>query len=299
MSRLTSSAPLSLSAIAAEFGASSLGDAGNAVKAGTGSVSISSFLGDGLSLSNLSFSETTTNGTTSESGIQIGSNGDIYEILSGSLKSKGDWILPSATGIGAEYQVKASISGGSVTGDSTSTWHSLSSDKSWKVSQSTDGTSSATIIVSIRRAGTTTTLASMTVNLSASYEEPVSIVLTNQSVSDFAVEMGSVEAGIEFNSNGQLYGRCLAQNDLTFSGEWMDPAGAVSSSGYSVKATLSSGTTPQGPTLGSWHSLGTTREWSVGTSSGTVSCDLYCEIKNSVGTVIASGTMSLSASINQ
>lgn len=300
MARLTSSAPLALSEIAAEFGASSLGDAGDAVNAGTGSVPISSFLGDGLLLNDQNKSETTTDGSDcwlefnlySAGGCDIDTN-EMTHVLY-------DWIEPNVTGIGSEYQAKVSTTSGSFTsGNSTGVWHNLGTSRYWRLTKNTDGTSSVSFTVSIRRAGTTSVLASCSVTLSATYEEPVSIVLTNQTVSDFAVESGSVEAGIEFNNSGQLYGRRLAQSDLTFTGEWMDPLGAVPSSDYAVKATLSSGTTPQGPTLGSWHSLGTTREWSIGTSSGAVSCDLYCEIKNSVGTVVASGTISLSASVNQ
>lgn len=300
MARLTSSAPLSLSAIAAEFNASSLGDAGNAVNGGTGSIPISSFLGDGLLLGDQNRSETTTDGSTCFLEYTLSSAGGASINKNSLTHLLANWIEPGSSGVGAEYDAYVSITSGSLTSGTVGSWVNLGTSKTWRLERSTDGTSSVAFTVSIRRAGKAGTLASCSVTLSATYENPVSIAMTAHLISDFVIDPNNAYAGIEFNTSGQLYGRLGNATDSTYAGEWMDPAGGAPSSDYEVRATLSSGNTPSGPALGTWHGLGTTREWYFSlTAPASVSCDLLCEIKEiSTGTIVASATQSLAATVD-
>lgn len=65
-------------------------------------------------------------------------------------------------------------------------------------------------------------------------------------------------------------------------------------SDYEVRATLNSGTTPVG-TLGSWLALSTSREWSLTSVSGTLSCELLVEIRPTSGAVSDSANITLTS----
>lgn len=78
----------------------------------------------------------------------------------------------------------------------------------------------------------------------------------------------------------------VAQNGGT---EWIDNNASDIGDDYEVKLTKSSGTDPAGPTLGSWHTISTTREWTltqttwgVKTFSGTMEIREIADTGNSV-----------------
>ena len=77
--------------------------------------------------------------------------------------------------------------------------------------------------------------------------------------------------------------------------EWIDNNAADIGDSYEVKLTLTSGTTPSGPTLGAWHTISSTRQWTltrviygVDTFSGTMEIR---EIANTSNSVSASVTI--------
>jgi hypothetical protein len=74
-----------------------------------------------------------------------------------------------STTAGSGYEVKATVTSGSLTSGTTGSWLSLSSNRSWSKTDSTAGGSSAdaAFTLQIRAAGTTTVLDSATITLSA------------------------------------------------------------------------------------------------------------------------------------
>src|SRR5512135_2348874 len=76
---------------------------------------------------------------------------------------------------------------------------------------------------------------------------------------------------------------------------WYTPTTGGAGSGYYVRATLSSGSTPSG-TLNTWLSLSTAQSWSVTDSSGSgTGCTLTLQISADQVTVLATGTFTLYA----
>ncbi len=82
-------------------------------------------------------------------------------------------------------------------------------------------------------------------------------------------------------------------------GDWMVPRGGAPSSGYEVRCTVNSGTTPAGSATGSWLALSSDRFWSLSrTNIGTVTCNLTIEIRDAVSLVVLdSCTVVLTATV--
>jgi len=123
------------------------------------------------------------------------------------------------------------------------------------------------------------------------------VLLTNRTISAFAISPASATAGIRFNSDGTLQTRANAAY-TSVSGEWLTPSG--DGSAYRVRATLSSGPAPSsGPALSTWHALTVNIEWSklrsgIGSDADTV---LFIEIDKGDGVVIDSATITLQATV--
>ena len=95
-------------------------------------------------------------------------------------------------------------------------------------------------------------------------------------------------ASISFLNDGTLGG---------VAGDWYAPTSAGIGASYWIRATLSSGNTPAGAALNTWHSLSTARGWSLSqTTQGSKSCTLNISIaSDSAGTnIVSTGTLSLS-----
>ena len=95
-------------------------------------------------------------------------DGDIIYTRSGSATDEGDWIIPKGAA-GGDYEVRATVNSGSVTGDTTGSWLALSSDRSWLVTRTDDGagTDSANLTIEIRRAQDQAVLGSAVIILNA------------------------------------------------------------------------------------------------------------------------------------
>lgn len=86
---------------------------------------------------------------------------------------------------------------------------------------------------------------------------------------------GTATAGMRFTSSGGVDSRING----TYTGEftWLLSGAAAD---YQIRAVLSSGTTPAGPSMGAWSALSTTREWYVdrsatpGVNSSVISVDI-------------------------
>jgi len=84
-------------------------------------------------------------------------------------------------------------------------------------------------------------------------------------------------AGIRFGSDGSYYR--YRYGVPIFDSYWLTPQ--VNMGDYEIRATLSSGDTPDTGTIGSWEALSTTREWTLveETADASETCDLLIEIR--------------------
>jgi hypothetical protein len=184
---IPNSGALALSAIQTEFGGSnpiSLSEyyaGGTYVASGTsgvngavptsGTIAVSKFYGttaETVSISDTSVTATRVGSGTAVAGYVLASSGDINRLNNANTTDIGDWITPKSAASG--YECKATVSLGSLSSGSTGSWLALTSDRSWTCNQSTPGTKSATIVVEIRKTGTTTVLDSATITLEANWE---------------------------------------------------------------------------------------------------------------------------------
>jgi hypothetical protein len=80
--------------------------------------------------------------------------------------ASGTWLV---TGTVADYEVRATLNSGALTSGTVGSWLSLSTSRSWNVTRTDDaaGTTSASMLVEIRVAATTTVIDSATVDFTA------------------------------------------------------------------------------------------------------------------------------------
>lgn len=115
-----------------------------------------------------SASDTTVAPTNANARFKLEADGDIIKTLvTGGATDLGDWIVPKAAA-GGNYEAKSTLTSGTLSADpSAGSWVALSSDREWGLARTTNGISTAIFTLDIRRVGTTVTLASATVTLSA------------------------------------------------------------------------------------------------------------------------------------
>lgn len=105
-------------------------------------------------------------GETAVASYQIASNGKVYKIVGATTIEIEQWCTP--TSAAGNYEVFATITAGSLSSGTTGAWLALSSNRTWTVTESTSGsTSFAELDMQIRKVGTTTVLATATINLEA------------------------------------------------------------------------------------------------------------------------------------
>lgn len=78
-----------------------------------------------------------------------------------------EWADPEATDVGSLYECYAYVATGSAPSGPLGTWTALSTAPTWELIRSTAGTSNCTLTILIRKIGTTTTLASANIYLTA------------------------------------------------------------------------------------------------------------------------------------
>jgi hypothetical protein len=93
------------------------------------------------------------------------SDGDIAT----NLVDSGDWITPKAAA-GADYECRATVVSGTFTSGTFGSWLALSSTRSWTLVRTTLGTSTASMLIEIRRASDGTVLDSATISFTATVE---------------------------------------------------------------------------------------------------------------------------------
>ena len=98
---------------------------------------------------------------------EVRSNGKVYRsTIGGAVSYYEDWLLSGAAG---DYQVRATVTSGSVSGSATGSWLALTSTRAWSVTDNFAGGPSATanITVEIRDTATNTVRASASITLNA------------------------------------------------------------------------------------------------------------------------------------
>ena len=108
---------------------------------------------------------------------------------------------------------------------------------------------------------------------------------------------------ISFYTDGTVSG-FGTPNLLLWDQNWRVPTEAGIGSSYYIKATLASGSAPNGSSdaaLGAWHPLNTTRGWTYITSGGAASTrsgtlNIYISTTASDADIVGSGTVFLSSS---
>jgi hypothetical protein len=115
---------------------------------GNGSGNISAFGG--------TYARTSLSPSNASADISIDNNGGFSTSGSGGVStidtiSADSWFFPEATGVGNNYWVRATLTGGSApsSGSGTGTWLALSSNRSWANSQSVIGTRTSTLLLEI------------------------------------------------------------------------------------------------------------------------------------------------------
>lgn len=83
-----------------------------------------------------------------------------------------DWLDPLRSGAGSDYEIwVGTVTGDNWSGPTKNTWHSLSSARTWTLSQTVVGSASGTATIKIRDAATQTEQASASYTLTATVDE--------------------------------------------------------------------------------------------------------------------------------
>lgn len=170
---LPSSGSISLSQIAAEFGGTaphSLSEyyrggglvpdtPANALIPTSGAIKLSDFYGASAVSETVTLAASYTAvrvrvGATAQSYFTLESDGDIIRSLSnGTAQDEGDWISPKSAAP-SDYEVRATHTGGDsggYGGAALDTWLPLSSNRTWTVTQATEGIREAQLTIEIRK----------------------------------------------------------------------------------------------------------------------------------------------------
>jgi hypothetical protein len=123
--------------------------------------------GPRIALSSTNVDATAIDPSDATAAYTLENDGDILSTVNGVVTDLGDWMSPKIASLAANYEVMATVTGGSVSGGTTGSWLNLGSNRSWTRAQTSAGSSFATLTVQIRRTGTATVLASATIDLSA------------------------------------------------------------------------------------------------------------------------------------
>jgi len=181
---LPTSGPLSLNDIKGEFGgpaSPSLGDyyaGGSYVPAGTtgtngavpssGTISISNFYGTSdvvIVLSNQSIQDFTGGARDATAGYRLTSAGLAQSLVNVTYTTLETWCTPTSEA--GNYEVFATLVSGSTPSGTIGSWVALSTTQDWVLSSSIGISKVCQLSLQIRRIGTTTVLATATIDLDA------------------------------------------------------------------------------------------------------------------------------------
>lgn len=123
--------------------------------------------GPTIALSNQNIAALSADPTDATAAYSLENDGDVSRTVNGAVTDLGDWMSPKNSGLASLFECRATLNSGSLTGGTTGSWLGLGTTRSWTRTQTSVGASAANLTIEIRRAGTTTTIASCTVQLDA------------------------------------------------------------------------------------------------------------------------------------
>ena len=115
-----------------------------------------------ITLTDQTYTNATGGGLPATVGYTIDADGNVYDQSSVLLEQ---WCAPAA--LSGDYEVRATISSGTLTSGTTGSWLALSTDRTWSKTVESPATGTCVFTVEIRRIGTTTTLDSATISITA------------------------------------------------------------------------------------------------------------------------------------
>lgn len=104
-------------------------------------------------------------GSISTAEYQLRDTGIERSVNNSSVTDIGNYVEPVANA--GQYEARLTVSTGTFAGAATGSWLALTTTRIWSVTQSVVGTNYATGTIEIRRTGSTTTIDSATVDLTA------------------------------------------------------------------------------------------------------------------------------------
>jgi hypothetical protein len=94
---------------------------------------------------------------------KLSSDGNVYDQSNALLEG---WLF---SGVAGDFQVRATLTSGTLTSGTTGSWLALSTSRSWSCTAPLGGSKNATLTIEIRDASSLTVLDSATVTLSADH----------------------------------------------------------------------------------------------------------------------------------
>jgi hypothetical protein len=129
------------------------------------------FAGDVIAISDTTADAEAISPSAATASFALASDGDIDRTSgTNTVSDLGDWITPQTNM--AAYECRFDLLSGTLTSGTTGAWQSLSSTRTWTKQQTTNGTSSASGTLSIRRASDATVLDTATITLTATRLPP-------------------------------------------------------------------------------------------------------------------------------
>lgn len=104
-------------------------------------------------------------GAGASAAYQINTNGSDYQIVNGTSTVLTQWVTPTTSG--GNYEVFATLTGGSLSSGTTGSWVATSTSPQWTRTQAVVGSSDATLSMQVRATGSSTVLDTWTVYLYA------------------------------------------------------------------------------------------------------------------------------------
>lgn len=111
--------------------------------------------------------------STADATLRFDTNGAVQSLTnSNGVQQIADWYLPNTAGIGSQYWIRATLSSGtSPSGSALNTWLALSSPASWRLTQTTNGSRTCTLAISIASdAAGSNVVTTGTATITATYE---------------------------------------------------------------------------------------------------------------------------------
>lgn len=120
---------------------------------------------------------------------------------------------------------------------------------------------------------------------------------TTQVAGKTVLTPATATAGWRFNRDGTVDRQ---QGSWSYRHDWGTPTGGTDGDNYEIKATLNSGSTPSGVTVGVWYALSGTRLYYLYRSSvGSLSCNLTISVRDAATQIVqGSQTYTINATVN-